>query len=144
MRPFLFIYTLAMITFSIFTLGMAPRTLRGVGHERQRLKESAPDASFERLVEVGYRLNTLLLLIEILYYFLLLRFLSSHALAKYAAFAFGVVHISYLITGRWEKRRLSSGKTRTKGARRLIMLTAVLTVFEIVFLGYAGVLLLAS
>lgn len=141
MRAFLFIYTLAMIAFSVFTLGLVPRSLRDIGRERQKLKQEAPEASFERMVEAGYRLNTLLVLVEVFYYFLLLRYLSGHSLAMYTAFTFGVVHIFYLIMGRWERRRLFRGKTRARGVRQLILFTAFLTFIEVIFLGYAGVLL---
>lgn len=134
MLVFLFLYTVMMLAASIFSLGMVPRSLRNLGHERQLLKEDLPEANFERMVEVGYRLNTLLVLAEVFYYFLLMRYWSSNPALRYGAFCFGLIHIAYLVTGRLEKRRLARGSTRTRGARLLIWSGAAVTVLEIIFL----------
>ncbi len=144
MRIFLLIYTAAIVAASLFTLALVPRALKDLGHERQRLEEQVPGASFEGMLEAGYRLNTLILLVELLYYFLLLRYASSEPIILYGAFAFGVIHIAYLISGRWERRRLARGMKRTRGARTLIWVTAALTVAEVAFLFTAGYMLLGS
>lgn len=131
-----------MLAISILTLGLAPRALRDLGQERQRLRKEAPGANFEAMVEVGYRVNVFLLLTEIFYYYLLLGFGGPRWQFLYGGFVFGIIHIGYLIASRMEKRRLSRGTTRTAAARFLIWLTAILTVVEIAFLGYAAFLLL--
>ena len=142
MRVFMFIYTVLMIGGSVLTLALVPRALRDVGQERQRLKEDLPEAEFESMVEAGYRVNTFLLLVEILYYYLLLRYADSVWQFLYGGFAFGVIHIFYLVVGRFEKRRLSRGSTRTGPARFLLWLTALLTSVELGFLFWVCYLLL--
>ena len=142
MRIFLLIYTAAIVAASLFTLALVPRALKDLGHERQRLEEQVPGASFEGMLQAGYRLNTFIVLAELLYYFLLLRFAGGEPLILYGAFAFGLIHIGYLITGRWERQRLARGMKRTRGARMLIWLTAALTVAEVAFLFTAGYLVL--
>jgi hypothetical protein len=134
LRIFLFLYTVFMLAISIFSLVMVPRSLRQLGHERQLLRQDLPEASFERLVEIGYRLNSLLVLAEVFYYFLLIRYWSSEPGLRYGAFSFGLIHIAYLVTGRLERRRLAQGSTHTHGARLLIWSSAAVTVLEIVFL----------
>ncbi len=142
MRIFLFIYTFFMLTISVFTLGLVPRALKDLGRERQRLQQEAPSASFEAMVEAGYRVNVFLLLTEIIYYYLLLSFGGPEWQFFYGGFVFGIIHIGYLVASRMEKRRLWRGTTRTGAARFLIWLTATLTFVEIVFLTYVVFLLL--
>ncbi|MBE0428580.1 MAG: hypothetical protein IBX61_01755 [Thermoleophilia bacterium] len=137
MRIFLFIYTLFVLAGSALTLRLVPRALRDLGRERQKLKESYPEARFEQMVEAGYRMNILLLLAEILYYYLLLAYTDRWQLFWGAA-AFGLIHIVYLVVGRFERNRLKRTGDGTGAARLFIWLTAVLTSVEIVFL--AGVL----
>lgn len=142
MRIFMFIYTLAIIAGSVLTLALIPRALRDVGHERQRLKEDLPEAEFQTMVDAGYRVNNLLLFIEILYYYLLLRYAGPEWQFFYGGFVLGVIHIFYLIIGRVEKRRLSKGSTRTGPARFLLWLTGLLTIGEVFFLFWVAYLLL--
>jgi len=142
MHVFLFAYTLMMLAGSAFTLGLVPRALRDLGRERQRLAQELPQINFEAMVEAGYRVNTFLLLVEISYYYLLLRYGGPDWQFFYGGFAFGLIHITYLVFSRLEKRRLSRGLTRTRFARLLIWLTAVLTSAEIVFLVWVSFLLL--
>ena len=142
MRTFLLIYTFIMMAISAFTLGLVPRALRDLGQERQRLRETIPEASFEEMVEAGYRVNVTLLLVEILYYYLLLSHGGPEWQFLYGGSAFGVIHIGYLIAGRLEKRRLSRGIARTAAARFLIWLTAILTTLEAFFLLWVVFLLL--
>lgn len=144
MRIFLFFYTILMLSISTFSLVMIPRSLRNLGHERQLLKEELPEASFERMLEVGYRLNTMLVLAEILYYLLLMRYSSPLPPLRYGAFSFGVIHIAYLVTGRIEKRRLALGRKGTGVARLLIWFSALVTTLEIVFLGLVTYYLIFS
>jgi len=134
MRTFLFIYSLLMIAGSILTLALVPRAIRDVGRERQRLRAEFPEAEFQTMVEAGYRLNNLLLLVEIIYYYLLLRYGGPEWQLFYGGFAFGLIHIFYLVAGRLERRRLSVGSTQTGVARMLIWVTAVLTTIELFFL----------
>ncbi len=141
-RTFLFLYSLVMVAGSILTLAMVPRALKDVGHERQRLSEQLPGAEFETMVEAGYRLNNLLLLFEITYYYLLLRYAGPEWQFFYGGFIFGVIHIFYLVVGRLEKRRLSKGIAHTGLARFLIWLTALLTIVELFFLVWVMYLLL--
>jgi len=136
MTFFLAIYTLLMIASSLFTLALVPRALRDVGHERQRLEEELPGVEFEKMVAAGYRLNTTLLLLEIIYYYLLLTFAADRWLLYYGGFTFGVIHIFYLIAGKIEKRRLSRGSVHFRFARYMILLTALLTLLEILFLAW--------
>jgi len=142
MHLFLAIYSLLMIAGSIFTLALVPRALRDVGQERQRLREELPGAEFETMVEAGYRLNTMLLLVEIFFYYLLLSYAGDEWQLYYGGFAFGLIHILYLVAGKFEKRRLSKGGIRTRFARSMILLTALLTAVEILFLAWACYLLL--
>lgn len=137
----MFTYTLAMLAASAFTLVLAPRALRDLGHERQRLEKELPGVSFERLLEAGYRLNTLILLVEIFFYYLL-AYTGTGWQFKYGGFSFGLIHIIYLIAGRFEKRRLARGAVRTRLARLLIWITASLTSVELAFLLWVGYLLL--
>lgn len=130
-----------MIAGSIFALTLMPRALRDVGHERQLLEEELPEAEFEVMVEAGYRLNTMLLLVEIAYYYLLMRHAGPEWQFVYGGFAFGVIHIFYLVAGRLEKRRLSSGRTSTRIARILIWVTGLLTMVELGFLVWVCYLL---
>ncbi|MHB9112274.1 MAG: hypothetical protein ACYC4D_06565 [Thermoleophilia bacterium] len=136
------IYTLLMIAGSIITLALVPRALRDTGQERQRLEEELPGVEFETMVEAGYRFNTLLLFIEVFYYYLLLTYAGDNWQLYYGGFAFGVIHILYLVAGKFEKRRLSKSVTRTRLARTMILVTAFLTVVEILFLALAFYLLL--
>ena len=142
MRYLLLIYTLLMIAGSVITLALVPRALKDTGQERQRLEEELPDIAFETMVEAGYRFNTMLLFVEIFYYYLLLTFAGDDWQLYYGGFAFGIIHILYLVAGKVEKRRLSKGVTRTRLARTMILLTAMLTVVEILFLALAFYLLL--
>jgi hypothetical protein len=142
MRYLLSIYTLLMIAGSVITLALVPRALKDTGQERQRLEEELPGIEFETMVEAGYRFNTMLLFVEIFYYYLLLTFAGDDWQLYYGGFAFGVIHILYLIAGKIEKRRLSKGVTRIRLARSMILLTAMLTVVEILFLALAFYLLL--
>ncbi len=142
LRIFLFIYTFYMLAISALTLGLAPRALKDLGQERQRLRQEAPAVTFEAMVEAGYRVNFFLLLTEIFYYYLLLGFGGPGWQLFYGGFAFGVIHIGYLAASRLEKKRLSRGSTRTGAARFLIWLTAALTAVEIAFLAYVAFLLL--
>ena len=139
---FLFIYTLFMLAGSAFTLGLVPRALKDLGRERQRLRQDLPEANFEMMVEAGYRVNSLLVLFEVLYYYLLLSYSRGMWQLFWGGFVFGVIHIGYLIGGRLEKRRLSRGITRTGAARIRIWLMTILTVVEIGFLVWVCVLLL--
>ena len=142
MRIFLFIYTIFMLAGSVFTLGLVPRALKDLGQERQRLRRDLPEANFEAMVEAGYRVNSILVLVEILYYYLLLSYDGGTWQFFWGGFAFGVIHIGYLVGGRLEKRRLSRGPSRTGAARLRIWVSAVLTCVEIGFLVYVCVLLL--
>lgn len=141
MRIFMFIYTVLMIAGSAFTLGLVPRALRDLGHERARLAEMVPGAEFRRMVDAGYRLNTFLLMIEVFYYYLLLRNTGPEWQFFYGGFFFGVIHVAYLIMGRIERGRLASGSTRTRFARLIILVTAALTGVEIIFLVWVCFLL---
>lgn len=142
MRTFLFIYTLLMLAGCGLTLGLVPRALKEMGQERQLLQEAIPGARFDQMVDAGYRLNMILLLVEILYYYLLFRHAGPEWQFVYGGFALGMIHIFYLIVGRLEKWRLKSGKTRTGLARMFIWLTAIMTLAEICFLVWVAVLLL--
>jgi len=134
LRIFMFIYTVLMIAGSAFTLGLVPRALRDLGHERARLAEIVPGAEFKRMVDAGYRLNSLLLMIEVFYYYLLLRNTGPEWQFFFGGFFFGMIHIVYLIMGRIEKGRLAGGSTRTRFARLIILVTGALTGVEIMFL----------
>lgn len=136
------IYTMLMIGASLFTLVLVPRALKDVGQERQLLAERAPEVEFNSMVEAGYRLNTVLLLIELLYYFLLLRYTGPEWQFLYGGFVFGIIHIGYLVFGRLEKLRLSSGSRRTTLARFQIWVTALLTCLEVAFLIWVSYLLI--
>lgn len=138
----MFIYTIVMIAAGGLTLGLVPRALKDLGRERQKLQLDLPGASFERVLEAGYRLNTFLLLVEIAYYYLLLTYAGPGWQFRYGGFAFGVIHVIYLINGRFEKRRLASGTTRTGVAQLVLWATAGLTVLELSFLLWVGFLLL--
>lgn len=142
MRILLFFYTLLMIAGSVFTLSLAPRAFRDLGQERQRLKEELPGVEFEKMVEAGYRLNVLVLLVEIFYYYLLIRSAGPLWQLFYGGFAFGIFHIFYLVSGRLEKRRLSKGSVGTRFARFLLWLATLLTTTEVFFLVLACYLLL--
>lgn len=142
MRYLLSIYTLLMIAGSVITLALVPRALKDTGQERQRLEEELPGIEFETMVEAGYRFNTMLLFVEIFYYYLLLTFAGDDWQLYYGGFAFGVIHILYLVAGKVEKRRLSKGVTQIRLARTMILLTALLTAVEILFLALAFYLLL--
>ncbi|MDO8735850.1 MAG: hypothetical protein Q7K29_02050 [Thermoleophilia bacterium] len=142
MTLLLSIYTLLMIAGSIFTLALVPRAMKDVGQERRRMEEEMPGVEFEKMVEAGYRLNTALLLLEIVYYYLLLSHAGDEWSLYYGGFTFGVIHIFYLVAGKIEKRRLSKGNVHNRFARSLIMLTASLTAVEILFLVWAFYLLL--
>lgn len=139
----MFFYTVVMLAASGFTLAMVPRALRDLGQERQRLKEALPGVRFDQMVDAGYRVNSLLMLIEILYYYLLLRYTGPQWQFFYGGFFFGVLHIVYLAAGRLERRRLKRGTRHTGLARAMIWLTAIFTSAELVFLVWV-VLLLAS
>jgi len=139
LRIFIFIYTLLMIAGSVFTLGLVPRALKDIGHERERLAEEAPGIEFRRMVDAGYRLNTILLMVEVLYYYLLVIYARSNWQLLYGGFFFGLVHIGYLVMGRAERKRLASGSTRTRFARWLIWFTAVLTSVELGFLIWVAI-----
>mgnify|MGYP001567019792 CR=1 FL=1 len=141
-RAFLFIYTIIMVAAGGLTLGLVPRALKDLGQERQRLQLDLPGASFERVLEAGYRLNTFLLLVEIAYYYLLLTYAGPGWQFRYGSFAFGVIHVIYLISGRFEKRRLTSVSARTSVARLILWVTASLTTVELFFLLWVGLLLL--
>lgn len=143
MRIFLFLYTLLMLAGSGLTLALVPRALRDLGQERQRLKESLPAAEFDQVVEAGYRVNTLLVMVEILYYYLLLRYAGPEWQFFFGGFFFGLVHIFYLIMGRLERRRLKRGTAHTGLSRIMIWLTALLTTAEVGFLLWVAVLLLS-
>lgn len=134
MRIFLIIYTLAMIAGSVMTLTLVPRSLRDLGKERERLQESMPGASYDRMVEAGYRFNTVVLLVEIAYYYLLLSYGGPEWPLFVGGSFFGVVHIAYLVISRFEKSRLSRDYTRSRASRWMLWATAVLTTLEIVFL----------
>ncbi len=142
MRTFLFIYSIVMIAGSIFALALLPRALKDAGHERQRLGEELPEAEFEVMVEAGYRLNTVLVLVEIAYYYLLMRHAGPEWQFFYGGFTFGIIHIFYLVAGRLEKRRLSSGKSGTGAAKLMIWVTGALTAVEVLFLIWVCYLLL--
>ena len=142
MRYLLSIYTLLMIAGSVITLALVPRALKDTGRERQRLEEELPGIEFDTMVEAGYRFNTMLLFIEIFYYYLLLTFAGDDWQLYYGGFAFGVIHILYLVAGKVEKRRLSKGVIQIRLARTMILLTALLTAVEILFLALAFYLLL--
>jgi hypothetical protein len=142
MRIFFFLLTILMLAGSGFTLGLLPRALRDLGQERQTLTEALPGVEFDQMVEAGYRVNTILLLAEIFYYYLLLRYAGPEWQFYYGGFTFGVIHIFYLIEGRIERRRLKKGKTNTSFARALIWLTGILTVIEAAFLIWVAYLLL--
>lgn len=134
MRIFLFIYTLAMVAGSVISLALTPGSLRDLGRERERLKEALPDVSYDEMVAAGYRFNTLVLLLEIVYYYLLLSYSGDDRRLFAGASAFGVIHIVYLVASRFEKRRLARDYTRSRGAALTIRLTALLTILETVFL----------
>jgi len=138
----MFIYTLLMLAGCGLTLGLVPRALRELGQERQLLQEALPGAQFDQMVEAGYRMNMVLLLVEILYYYLLFRHAGPEWQFVWGGFAFGLIHILYLIVGRAERWRLKSGKTRTALARVFVWLTATLTLAEVFFLVWVAVLLL--
>lgn len=142
MRSFMLIYTVAMISGSVLTLALVPQALRDLGREKERLKEAMPDADMRGMLETGYRLNTFLLLVEIFYYYLLLRFAGDEWQFLYGGFFFGVIHIFYLVTGRLEKKRLAEGHKRKRGGRFLILMTATFTSLELFFLFIVGYLLL--
>ncbi|MHB0914745.1 MAG: hypothetical protein ACYC5A_05030 [Thermoleophilia bacterium] len=135
MRIFLLIYTMAMVAGSVLTLSLVPRSLRDLGHERERLQAELPEVSYERMVNAGYRFNFLILLLEIAYYYLLIDYSDSEQRIFYGGAFFGLVHIGYLVTSRLEKRRLSREYGNRKLARLMIWLTAGLTACEIAFLG---------
>ncbi|MHB1381551.1 MAG: hypothetical protein ACYCXJ_04940 [Thermoleophilia bacterium] len=135
MRIFLLIYTMAMVAGSVLTLSLVPRSLRDLGHERERLQAELPEVSYERMVNAGYRFNFLILLLEIAYYYLLIDYSDSEQRIFYGGAFFGLVHIGYLVTSRLEKRRLSREYGSRKLARLMIWLTAGLTACEIAFLG---------
>lgn len=141
MRIFMFFYTVLMIVVSAFTLGLVPRALRDLGQERRILREKLPGAEFEQMVEAGYRMNAVLLLVEILYYYFLLRYAGPEWQFFLGGSVFGLIHICYLVVSRLEKRRLTTGKTRTGTARLMIWLTAVFTAVETVFLLWVAYLL---
>jgi len=130
-----------MIGGSLFTLALIPRALKDLGQERQRLSEEAPGVEFESMVLAGYRLNNLLLLIEIAYYYLLLRYGGPDWQFFYGGFVFGVIHIFYLVLGRLELHRLIKGIARTRFARAFILATAGLTSLEVVYLFWVVFLL---
>ncbi|MHB8792766.1 MAG: hypothetical protein ACYC6O_05455 [Thermoleophilia bacterium] len=142
MRILLSIYTMLMIGGSIMTLALVPRALRDTGRERQRMEEVLPGVEFETMVKASYRFNTMLLLIEIFYYYLLLSYAGDDWQLYYGGFAFGLIHILYLVAGKFEKHRLSKNVTATRLAYTMILLTALLTVVEILFLALAFYLLL--
>lgn len=134
MRTFLFIYTLLMLAGSVVTLSLVPRSLRDLGHERERLQAQLPEVAYERMVNAGYRFNFLILLLEIAYYYLLVDFGASEWRIFYGGAFFGLVHIGYLVTSRLEKRRLTREYGSLRLARMIIWLTAGLTAIEIGFL----------
>lgn len=138
----MFIYTLLMLLSSAFTLMMVPRALKDLGREQQRLEAELPGVSFDRMLEAGYRLNTFLLLLEIFYYYLLVRYAGSVWQLFYGGFAFGLIHIVYLIFARLEKWRLSRRARPSRASRLMMWLTAILTTAEIVFLLWAAYLVL--
>jgi hypothetical protein len=144
MSIFLLIYTVAMIAGSVLTLTLVPRSLKDLGRERERLHESLPDASYERMVEAGYRFNFVVLLLEILYYYLLVGFGRDQWQLFYGGAFFGLVHIVFLAYGRLEKRRLKKDYTRSRLARLMIWVTAIITAFEVGFLILVFYLLLAD
>lgn len=144
MRTFLLIYTAAMLGGSLLTLSLVPRSLRDMGRERERLREALPEASYDHMVEAGYRFNFLILVLEIVYYYLLVDFGRSEPLLFYGGAAFGIIHIAFLVTSRLERRRLKKEYTRSRYARPLVWLTAIITVVEIVFLVLAFYLLLTA
>lgn len=131
-----------MLLGSVFTLGLVPRALRDVGKERQRVGREMPGASFEKVLAAGYRLNVLLLLVEITYYYLLVSFAAGRWQLFYGGLVFGVIHIFYLVVGRFEKRRLSRRQGRTGLAKAFVRIAGLLTLVEAVFLLLAGYLLL--
>lgn len=144
MRGFLIIYTLAMIAGSALTLSLVPRTMKDVGKERERLEEALPGVSYERMVEAGYRFNTIVLLIEIIYYYLLISYAGSDWRLLYGGFFFGVMHVVYLVFSRLEKLRLLRDYTRSRAARLMALVTAVLTIAEVAYLALVLVLLFAA
>lgn len=144
MRIFLLIYTLVMVAGSIVALSLAPRSLRDLGHERERLQAQLPEISYERMVNAGYRFNFLILLLEIAYYYLLIDFGGPERQIFYGGAFFGLVHIGYLVTSRLEKRRLSREYGNRRLARVIIWLTAALTTIEIGFLVMVLYLLAAA
>lgn len=141
MRIFMFFYTVLMLAGSSFTLAMVPRALRDLGRERQRLGETLPGARFDQMIEAGYRMNSLLVLVEILFYYLLLRYTGPEWQFFYGGFFFGVLHILYLVAGRLERRRLKKGTRHTGMARAMIWFTALFTLAETVFLVWVAFLL---
>ena len=141
MRYFLTIYTLLMIAGSVLTLSLVPRSLRDLGHERERLQETLPEVSYERMIVAGYRFNFAVLLVEILYYYLLVDYDSSDWPVFYGGAFFGLVHVGFLVSSRFEKRRLARPYTRSRWARIMVWLTAILTFFEIIFLAFVLYLL---
>lgn len=134
MRFFLIIYTVAMMAGSAIALALVPRSLRDLGRERERLKDMMPEVSYERMVDAGYRFNFLVLLLEIAYYYLLIDFGGPGWQIFYGGAFFGLVHIGFLVSSRFEKRRLSRDYTRSRGAQVMIWLAAALTACEFVFL----------
>lgn len=134
MRIFLTIYTILMIAGSVIILLLVPRSLRDLGHERERLQEEMPEVSYERMVDAGYRFNFLIMLVEILYYYLLVAYGGPEWQIFYGGLFFGIVHIGFLVSSRFEKRRLAKDYTRSRAARFMIWLTASLTVVEVAFL----------
>ena len=136
------IYTMVMIGVSLFTLALVPRALKDLGQERQLLTERAPEVEFNSMVEAGYRLNAFILLVELLYYYLLLSRSGPEWQFLYGGFAFGIVHIGYLVFGRLEKLRLVRGSRRTTLARLEIWVTALLTCLEVAFLIWVSYLLI--
>lgn len=134
MRIFLVIYTLAMLAASVMTISLVPRSLKDLGRERERLRETMPQVSYERMVDAGYRFNFVVLLLEIAYYYLLIDFGGPEWQIYYGGAFFGLVHIGFLVSSRFEKRRLAREYTRSRWARSLLWFSAALTVFEIAFL----------
>lgn len=144
MRIFLLIYTAAIGLGCVVTLALVPRSLRDLGRERERLKEAMPEADYDRMVEASYRFNFVILLLEILYYYLLVGFGRSHWQMFYGGAFFGLVHIAFLAASRMERRRLKRAYTRSRFARLMVWLTAVITVLEIGFLAVVFYLLLTE
>jgi hypothetical protein len=142
MRIFLLIYTAAMMAGSIMTLSLVPRSLRDLGRERERVKEDLPDVNYEQMVEAGYRFNFAVLMLEIIYYYLLVGFARSQWVLFYGGALFGLIHIAFLVASRFERRRLKREYTRSRSARALVWLTGFVTVAEVCFLSAAFLFLL--